>query len=280
MEHGGSMEGMGSGSHMMHMGNLKRKFIVSLLMTIPIVLMSPMMGVKLPFQIEFAGSDWVVLIIATVLFFYGGMPFLSGARMELKERKPAMMTLIALGITVAYVYSLYAFISNHTGGEHKMDFFWELATLIVIMLLGHWIEMKAVSGAGDALQKMAELLPGTAALVGGDGSVKDVPLKDIKTGQKVLVKAGGKVPADGIVAEGETTVNESMVTGEAREIKKAEGDKVIGGSVNGAGTITVEVTGTGETGFLAQVMKLVEAPGTIGQKRKRCPTRSRGGCFM
>jgi Cu2+-exporting ATPase len=249
---------MGAG-HISHMGNLKRKFWISLILAIPIILLSPMMGMSLPFQFSFPGSEWVVLVLASILFFYGGKPFLDGAKMELKDKNPAMMTLIAMGITVSYIYSLYAFISNNFihSAEHKMDFFWELATLIVIMLLGHWIEMRAVGNAGDALQKMAELLPGSAHLMQADGSTKDVPLKEVMEGQEVQVKSGEKIPADGVVTSGKTTVNESMVTGEAKGVRKEEGAKVIGGSINGVGTITVKVTGTGESGYLAQVMKLV-----------------------
>lgn len=242
-----------------HMGNLKQKFWVSFVVMIPIIMLSSMMGHRLPFQFSFPGSDWVVLILSSFLFFYGGMPFLRGAKMELKEKSPAMMTLIAMGIGVAYIYSLYAFIANRvsSGSGHRMDFFWELATLIVVMLLGHWIEMRAVGKAGSALQKMAELLPGSAHLAGADGSITDLPLRQVKTGDRVLVKAGEKMPADGRIISGETTVNEAMVTGEAKAVHKAEGDKVIGGSVNGNGSVTVEVTGTGESGYLAQVMKLV-----------------------
>lgn len=254
----GSMSG-GGGHQMMHMGNLRRKFWVSLIVTIPILLLSPMMGMSLPFQFTFPGSGWVVLALATFLFFYGGWPFLSGARMELRMKSPAMMTLIAMGITVAYVYSLYAFISNRflVSSGLKMDFFWELASLIVIMLLGHWIEMRAVGNAGDVLQKMAELLPGSAHLVNDDGGMEDVPLQRVTVGQRVMVKTGEKVPTDGVVMSGETTVNESLVTGEAKGVVKRAGDKVIGGSLNGNGTIVVEVTGTGESGYLARVMKLV-----------------------
>lgn len=151
MDHRHMDHGMGGMDHSMHMGNFKQKFWLSLVLAIPIVILSPMMGIELPFQFTFPGSDWVVLLLATVLFFYGGQPFLSGAKMELKQKKPAMMTLIAMGITVSYFYSLYAFIANHfLAVPHVMDFFWELATLIVIMLLGHWIEMNAVSNAGNA----------------------------------------------------------------------------------------------------------------------------------
>lgn len=188
-------------------------------------------------------------------------------------KSPAMMTLIAMGIAVSYVYSLYAFIANnlvHASG-HKMDFFWELATLIVIMLLGHWIEMRAVGNAGNALQKMAELLPGSAHLVGADGETKDVPLQQVEVGQQVMVKPGEKVPADGTVVSGETTVNEAMVTGEAKNVEKKAGTRVIGGSINGNGTIAVKITGTGESGYLAQVMKLV---GEAQQEKSRAESVS------
>jgi len=244
--------------HSMHMGNLKQKFFVSLILAIPIILFSPMMGLDLPFQITFPGSDWVVLVLATALFFYGGMPFLKGAKMELSMKNPAMMTLISLGISVAYLYSLFAFIMNTFFHDtHVMDFFWELATLIVIMLLGHWIEMNAISNAGNALEKMAALLPKTAKLVGDDGSTSEVQLSDVTVGQKLLVQAGEKIPTDGKIVEGNSSVNEAMVTGESKEVEKNTGDDVIGGSVNGNGTLTISVTGTGESGYLSQVMALV-----------------------
>lgn len=259
-------------NHMGHMGNLKRKFFVSLALAIPIVVLSPMMGIRLPFQFTFPGSDWLVLLLATILFFYGGSPFLYGARDELKKKAPAMMTLIALGISVAYLYSLYAFVANRLATDrHFMDFFWELATLIVIMLLGHWIEMKAVGNAGNALEKMAELLPGTAALLREDGSIENIQLQDLQIGAKIAVRAGERIPADGVIVDGATTVNESMVTGEARDIAKASGDKVIGGSVNGSGGIVVKVTGTGESGYLAQVMRLVAG---AQQEKSRAETIS------
>lgn len=245
--------------HSMHMGNLKVKFFVSLFLSIPIILLSPMMGARLPFQITFPGSQWIVLILATILFFYGGMPFLKGAKMELKMKNPGMMTLISLGISVSYIYSVYAFIVNNIlkTNTHVMDFFWELATLILIMLLGHWIEMNAISNAGNALQKMAELLPSSANLVDEEGNIREVSLIDVQVGEKVLIKAGEKIPTDGIIVSGTTSVNESMITGESKEVQKILNDKVIGGSVNGSGTITVKVTGTGESGYLSQVMDLV-----------------------
>jgi Cu2+-exporting ATPase len=245
--------------HHHHHGNFKKKFFISLIFAIPIILLSPMMGIDLPFQFTFPGSDWIVLILATVLYFYGGQPFLSGAKDELKERSPGMMTLISLGITVAYFYSLYAFYMNHFGAQdtHTMDFFWELATLIVIMLLGHWIEMKAVGNAGDALKKMAELLPNTAVIIDDNGDTREVQLSEVNEGDKVQVKAGDNIPVDGTITEGRTTVDESLVTGESKNIEKSVDDTVIGGAVNGSGTITVEVTGTGESSYLSQVMGLV-----------------------
>jgi len=260
MDHDHGHGGHSGMDHSMHMGNLKPKFFISLVLTIPIILMSPMMGIDLPFQFQFAGSEWIVLILATILFFYGGQPFLQGAKMELSSKEPAMMTLISLGITVAYIYSLYAFVANNFFPQidHVMDFFWELATLIVIMLLGHWVEMNAVSNAGSALEEMAQLLPNTAHVVDDNGDTKDISLQEVQEGQHVLIKAGEKIPTDGTVLKGTTSVNEAMVTGEAKDVEKEQKDTVIGGSVNGSGTITVEVTGTGESGYLSQVMTLVE----------------------
>lgn len=248
-----------SGGMMMHGVNLKRRFFVSLVLAVPILLLSSPMGLALPITLSFPGSDWLVAALATVLFVYGGWPFLRGAADEVRNRKPAMMTLVALGITTAYVYSMYAFAMGsvaHDGGMH-MDFFWELATLIVIMLLGHWIEMRAVMGAGDALKEMAELLPAQAHVKQADGSFADVPLDEVQVGQTVMVEAGEKVPADGEVTDGSSSVNEALVTGEARAVEAHAGDTVFGGSQNGDGTLYVRVTGTGQSGYLAQVMQLV-----------------------
>ena len=248
-----------SGGMMMHGANLKRRFFVSLVLTIPVLLLSSPMGLALPITLSFPGSDWLVAVLATVLFAYGGWPFLRGAADELRRRAPAMMTLVALGITTAYVYSMYAFVMGsvlHADGM-RMDFFWELATLIVIMLLGHWIEMRAVMGAGDALKEMAELLPAQAHVLQEDGSYADVPLDEVQVGQTVMVEAGEKVPADGEVTDGSSSVNEALVTGEARAVEAKAGDTVFGGSQNGDGTLYVRVTGTGQSGYLAQVMRLV-----------------------
>ncbi|WP_049391569.1 heavy metal translocating P-type ATPase [Staphylococcus epidermidis] len=245
--------------HAHHHGNFKVKFFVSLIFGIPIILLSPLMGVNLPFQFTFPGSEWVVLILSTILFFYGGKPFLSGGKDEIATKKPGMMTLVALGISVAYIYSLYAFymnnFSNATG--HTMDFFWELATLILIMLLGHWIEMNAVGNAGDALKKMAELLPNSAIKVMDNGQREEVKISDIMTDDIVEVKAGESIPTDGIIVQGQTSIDESLVTGESKKVQKNQNDNVIGGSINGSGTIQVKVTAVGEDGYLSQVMGLV-----------------------
>ncbi|HEC2157422.1 TPA: copper-translocating P-type ATPase [Staphylococcus delphini] len=245
--------------HAHHHGNFKVKFFVSLIFAIPIILLSPMMGVNLPFQFTFPGSEWVVLILSTILFFYGGKPFLSGGKDEIATKKPGMMTLVALGISVAYIYSLYAFYMNNFSSAtgHTMDFFWELATLILIMLLGHWIEMNAVGNAGDALKKMAELLPNSAIKVMDNGQREEVKISDIMTDDIVEVKAGESIPTDGIIVQGQTSIDESLVTGESKKVQKNQNDNVIGGSINGFGTIQVRVTAVGEDGYLSQVMGLV-----------------------
>ncbi|WP_145395314.1 heavy metal translocating P-type ATPase [Staphylococcus cohnii] len=245
--------------HGHHHGNFKRKFFISLLFAIPIIILSPMMGIKLPFQFSFNGSDWIVLVLATVLFFYGGKPFLTGAKDELASKKPGMMTLVALGISVAYVYSLYAFYMNHFSNVsgRVMDFFWELATLILIMLLGHWIEMNAVGNAGNALKKMAELLPNKAIRIIDSEQKEEVSISEIEVDDIVEVKAGESIPADGVIIQGSTSVDESLVTGESKQVVKNVQDEVIGGSINGSGTVNVKVTATGENGYLSQVMGLV-----------------------
>ncbi|OEK67922.1 ATPase [Staphylococcus equorum] len=242
-----------------HHGNFKNKFFISLIFAIPIIILSPMMGVTLPFQFSFTGSDWIVLILATILFFYGGKPFLSGAKDEILTKKPGMMTLVALGISVAYIYSLYAFYMNNFSGSstHTMDFFWELATLILIMLLGHWIEINAVGNAGNALKKMAELLPNTAVKITDDDQRHEVKIADINIDDIVEIKAGESIPTDGVIVQGQTSIDESLVTGESKKVAKKYNDDVIGGSINGSGTIQVKVTATGENGYLSQVMGLV-----------------------
>lgn len=271
---------MGDG-HMMHMGNLKRKFWVSLILMIPVILMSPMMGAKLPFQLIFPGSDWVVAVLGTILFFYGGGPFFSGAKAELQMKRPAMMTLISMGVGVAYIYSIYAVIANNVFHVTPMvnNFFWELSTLIVIMLLGHWIEMNTVMNAGSAVDALGKLLPQEAHVVDEQGNLTDVNLSDLQVGQTVSVRAGEQIPADAEIISGASDVNESLVTGESKAVKKAAGDSVIGGSVNGTGTFTAKVTGTGDSGYLAQVMKLISDAKSAKSNSENLADRVAGWLF-
>lgn len=198
-------------------------------------------------------------MLLTKVYTTGGKPFLSGGKDEIATKKPGMMTLVTLGISVAYIYSLYAFYMNNFSSAtgHTMDFFWELATLILIMLLGHWIEMNAVGNAGDALKKMAELLPNSAIKVMDNGQREEVKISDIMTDDIVEVKAGESIPTDGIIVQGQTSIDESLVTGESKKVQKNQNDNVIGGSINGSGTIQVKVTAVGEDGYLSQVMGLV-----------------------
>ncbi|WP_348650908.1 copper-translocating P-type ATPase [Lactobacillus sp. IBH004] len=256
----GSHDMMMHGGHMMHMGNLKRKFWLSLILSLPIIFLSPAMGVHLPFQFSFPGSEWVVAIFATILYFYGGEPFLSGAFYEIKAKKPEMMTLISLGITTAYIYSIYAFVENNllSSKVHVMDFFWELATLILIMLLGHWIEMMSVMNANSSVHDLAKLLPDKVH-VQNNGRTEDVAINAVQKNAVILVKAGESIPLDGVVLNGSSQVNESLVTGESSAVTRKENDKVIGGSINGSGTLTIKVTSSANSGFLANVNKLVQS---------------------
>lgn len=248
------------GNHMMHMGNLKQKFWISVILSLPILFLAPAMGVHLPFQFSFPGSEWVVVIFATILFIYGGEPFLKGAYYELKSKKPEMMTLISLGITTAYVYSLYAFIQNDllNSKNHIMDFFWELATLILIMLLGHWIEMTSVMNASSSVNDLAKLLPDKVH-VQQNGQTKDVAINDVQKDATIIVKPGESIPLDGIILNGTSDVNESLVTGESNDVTRKKDDKVIGGSVNGSNALTIKVTNSANSGFLANVNKLVQS---------------------
>lgn len=241
--------------HHAHMvEDFRKRFWISLILTIPILILSPMIQRILGLGfIQFPGSFLLLWVISSVVFFYGGYPFLKGMVDELKKRTPGMMTLIALAILVAYLYS-----SVVVFGLSGKFFFWELATLIDIMLLGHWIEMKSVMGASMALEELAKLLPTEAHKVDEDGNVSDTPIEMLMPGDKVLVKPGEKIPVDGIVVKGETSVNESMITGESKPVSKSINDRVIGGSINGEGAIFVLVQKTGNDSFLAQVIDLVK----------------------
>ena len=241
--------------HHAHMAaDFRKRFWISLALTLPILLLSPLLQtlVGLREAIRFSGDLYLLFGFASVVFWYGGWPFLTGLFKEIRSRQPGMMTLVAVAITTAYLYSS-AVVFGLTG---KM-FFWELATLVDIMLLGHWIEMKSVMGASKALEELARLMPSDAHKVMSDGSVKDVPLSELAVNDRVLIKPGEKVPADGVVVEGESSVNEAMLTGESTPVTKKTGGKVIGGSINGEGSLTIEVKGTGKGSFLSQVIELV-----------------------
>ncbi|MCC6544227.1 MAG: cadmium-translocating P-type ATPase [Nitrospirae bacterium] len=235
--------------------DFRKRFWISIVITFPILILSPMLQrvVGLREAIHFTGDIYLLFALSSIVFFYGGWPFLKGLFDELTSLKPGMMTLIAIAITTAYVYS-----SAIVFGLAGKMFFWELATLIDIMLLGHWIEMKSLMGASRALEELAKLMPSDAHKLMPDGSIKEVPVSELVIGDKVLVKPGEKIPADGAVLEGETSVNEAMLTGESQPITKKMGSKVIGGSINGEGSITIEVKGTGKDSFLSQVVVLVK----------------------
>jgi Cu2+-exporting ATPase len=238
--------------HKMMVEDFKFRFWWVLALTIPILTLSPMIQDFLGVDWRFTGDTWILAVLSSVVYFFGGWPFLSGLIDELKKKQPGMMTLIALAITVAYVYST-AVVFGFDG--HLL--YWELSTLVGIMLLGHWVEMRSVMSASAALEKLAELLPGNAHRVKEDGSTEDVPVEKLQKGDKVLIKPGEKIPADGIVVKGESSVNEAMLTGESKPVSKSKEDEVIGGSVNGEGSLTVEINKTGDESFLSQVVDLV-----------------------
>ncbi|RJQ35327.1 HAD family hydrolase, partial [Candidatus Parcubacteria bacterium] len=228
-----------------------RKFWVSLILTIPVVLYAKVVETIFKWSPPaFPGSDYLPLILGSVVFFYGGWVFLAGAWREIKGRLPGMMTLIAIAISAAYLWSLYAVFA---GAE---ALFWELTTLITIMLLGHWLEMRAVSGAQGALKELSKLLPDTAEVI-RNGVTMTIPLSELRENDVVLVKPGTKIPADGSIIDGDSDVNESMVTGESKPVSKKQGDAVIAGTINGDGALKIKVAQIGEKTFLAGVMRLV-----------------------
>ncbi|HEX8682150.1 MAG TPA: copper-translocating P-type ATPase [Ardenticatenaceae bacterium] len=248
--------GAGHGAHADHTGHetmFRDRFWVSLLLSIPVLLYSHMLQEWFGFTMPtFPGSGWIEPLFSVIVFLYGGVPFLQMAVPELRSRQPGMMTLISLAITVAFVYSLAALAFDPMSG-----FFWELVTLIDIMLLGHWIEMRSVRQASGALDELAKLMPDTAERLRPDGSTEAVPLSILKDGDTVLVRPGASVPADGAIIEGESEINEAMVTGESNPVKKGPGEQVIAGTINGDGSLRVRVTATGEQTALAGIMRLV-----------------------
>ena len=253
MQHGYEPMGMaGHDHHKMMIDDFKRRFYATLIITIPVMLLTPMIQQWFHFNISFKGSTYLLFTLSSIVFFYGGLPFLKGLIDELKQKSLGMMTLIAVAITAAYAYSVATVF-----GLQGMDFFWELCTLILIMLLGHWIEMKSVAGASRELELLVQLMPSDAHMVMVD-MIHDVKTDSLKEGDLILIKPGEKVPSDGIVSEGESYLNESMLTGESVPVKKQTGEKVIAGSINGNGSLKVKVSHATKDSYLSRVIKLVE----------------------
>lgn len=241
-----------SGHHAMMIEDFKKRFWISLILTLPVLVLSPMIQDILGYQLSFGSANYILFALSTLIFFYGGWPFLTGLADELKNKQPGMMTLIAVAITVAWGYS-----SATTFGLEGKTFFWELATLIDIMLLGHWIEMKSVMGASQSLQELVALMPSEAHLI-RNGSTEDVNVDQLKKDDLVLVQPGEKIPVDGIITEGESNVNQSMVTGESQPVKKSKEDEVIGGTINGNSSLKVKVQQIGEDAYLNKVINMVQ----------------------
>ncbi len=252
--HGGPDAHGGHDAHEGHsVGMFRDKFWLSLLLTLPVVFWSEHIQMLLGYEApEFPGSAWIPAVLGTFIFFYGGGVFLKGAAGELKDSLPGMMTLISLAISVAFIFSWVV----DLGLIEAEALWWELATLVTIMLLGHWIEMRSISQAQGALQELAKLLPDTATRV-TDGGEETVPVDELRDGDLVLVRPGESVPVDGIVRKGSSDLNEAMITGESRPVRKSEGEEVIAGTINGEGSLRVEVTGTGEDTKLSGIMRLV-----------------------
>lgn len=252
--HGNVPMGMaGHDHHKMMIRDFQKRFWVCLIFTIPILIFSPMIQTFIGFEWRLPGNSYVLFALSSIVYFWGGWPFLKGFFKEIKNSGPGMMTLIAMAISVAYFYS-----TATVFGLKGVDFFWELATLIDIMLLGHWLEMKSVLGASKALQLLVSMMPSEAHRVTADGQVEDVALEALEIGDVILIKPGEKVPADGFIVEGSSYLNESMLTGESKPVKKEAGNKVIGGSINGNGSLKMKVEHTGKDSYLNKVIKLVE----------------------
>src|SRR4030095_9186211 len=258
----------GHDHHAMMINDFKKRFWISLILTVPVLLLSEMIQHWLGFDIKFPGDKYVLLILSSFIFFYGGWPFLKGFVDEIKTKATGMMTLIALAISVAYVFSV-AVIFGFPG----MDFFWELATLVVIMLLGHWLEMKSILRASKALQLLVSMMPAKAHKLHAD-HVMDVKLEELQKDDIILIKPGEKTPADGIVIEGESYLNESMLTGESKPVKKEKNNKVIGGAINGNGSLKVKVLHTGKDSYLNKVITLVQEAQKTKSRTQRLADRA------
>ncbi|NMM48132.1 heavy metal translocating P-type ATPase [Marinigracilibium pacificum] len=262
-------------NHHAHMiEDFKKRFWVCVVLTLPVMVLAPMIQDLLGYSFTFKGDRYIQFGLSSIVFFYGGWPFLKGMVDEIKDKSPGMMTLIALAISVAYFYS-----SAVVFGLEGKIFFWELASLIVIMLLGHWIEMKSVMGASNALEELAKLMPSEARLVKEGGETKDIEISELKNGDIILVRPGEKVPADGVIIEGQSHVNESMITGESKPVAKSVDDVVIGGSINDNGSIKVKVKHTGDDSYLSKVIGMVNDAQQTKSKTQNLANRAAGWLF-
>lgn len=269
-QHGGnsSKEHDGHHDHAHHIADYWNRFIVSAIVSVPVLALSPMIQQLLGFQLTFAGDKYILAVLSTFIFIYGGHPFLKGLYDEVKDKAIGMMTLIGIAITVAWAYSVAV-----TFGLEGMDFYWEVVTLIDVMLIGHYFEMKSVMGASRSLELLVKMMPATAHLI-KDGQIHEVPVSELKIGDKVMVRPGEKVPVDGMVTEGESYVDESMLTGESKPAKKEKNSKVIGGAVNSNGSLTIKVESTGKDSYLNKVVKLVEDAQKVKSKTQNFADRA------
>ena len=274
-DHGGHEDHGASVDHSGHEQMFRRKFWVSLILSLPVLLFSQgfqsLLGFAMP---VFPGSRWITPVFAVIIFIYGGLPFIKMAVPELRSRQPGMMTLISLAIIVAFVYSVATLFL-----ENQMDFFWELATLITIMLLGHWIEMRSIRQASGALNSLAKLMPDSAERIDANDQTVKVAVTELKSGDLLLVRPGSSIPADGVVEDGESAVNESMITGESKPVHKHPGEKVVGGSINGDGSLRVRVTATGDQTALAGIMRLVQQAQMSKSRTQLLADRASGWLF-
>ncbi|MGM0390965.1 MAG: copper-translocating P-type ATPase [Bacteroidota bacterium] len=254
----------GEDHHKHMLKDFKKRFWFSLIIAIPILALSEMIQTWFGYELEFTGSKYVLGGLGLAIYIYGGWPFLKGMKREIQDRYPGMMTLIAVAITVAWAYSFAI-----TLGMEGVDFYWELATLVVIMLLGHWLEMKSILGASRALEELMELMPDTAHRINENGDTEEVKVTELKNGDRILIKPGEKIAADGAVVEGKSSVNESMLTGESKPVEKKKGDEVIGGAVNESGSLTVEIERTGEESYLNQMVDMVKEAQKSKSKTQR-----------
>ncbi|WP_407645469.1 copper-translocating P-type ATPase [Fructobacillus ficulneus] len=280
MDMGHDMSGMDMGGMHMHMnhGDMKKRFWWSLVLLVPMLFVAPFMGVDLPFTLSFPGSNWVTAALATAMYLVGTKPFFSGARGELKEKKPAMMSLISMGLLVTYWVSMYAFVAKTFFDVDAMDYFLEFATLVVIMLLGHLIEMQATMKAGNATSELSKLTPQTAHVKHGD-SFMDMPVSSLKSGSEVQVLAGESFPADGTVLSGSSQVDESLMTGESKPVQKAEKADVIGGTINGDGTLVVKVTAVGGDSFIGKLKQTLNQTESSSTKAESLANKVAGWLF-